>query len=66
MMYSIVPPELLLPAYDFQDEIRQIKVKGALVEVRVSKEGAQLERILSGSLSAFLDADLAPGKRIQI
>lgn len=66
MMYSIVPPELLLPAYDFQDEIRQVKVKGALVEIRITGEGARLERILSGNLSAFLDTDLAPGQMIKL
>lgn len=65
MNYSILPPEQLFPPHDFQEEIRPVKFKGALVEVRMTEEGARLERILSGSLSAFLDPDLTPGRIIK-
>lgn len=65
MNYSIVPPEQLFPPYDFKEEIRQIHLKGALVEVRVTEDGARIERVLSGSLGAFLDTDLLPGKCIK-
>lgn len=65
MNYSIMPPELLLPSYDFQEEIRPLRLHGALVEVRMMPEGARIERILSGNLEAFLDPSLAPGTVIK-
>ncbi len=65
MNYSIMPAELLFPPYDFQEELRPMRLNGALVEVRVCSDGARVERILSGNLEAFLDPTLAPGTIIK-
>lgn len=65
MNYSILPPEQLFPPYNFQEELRPLRLKGALVEVRVMDDGARIERILSGSLKTFLDPSLAPGTVIK-
>ena len=65
MNYSILPPELLFPANDFQEELRPMHLNGALVEVRVLADGARVERIISGDLKSFLDPMLTPGTVIK-
>ena len=65
MNYSIIPVELLFPPHDFQEELRPMKLHGALVEVRVISGTMRIERIISGGLEAFLNPDLAPGTIIK-
>ena len=65
MMYSIVATEELFPPSEFPDEVRPVKLNGALVEVRFTSGGARIERVLSGNLNAYLDPDLAVGKPIK-
>ena len=65
MMYSIMTTEELFPPSEFPGNIKPIKLKGALVEVRFTSGGARIERVLSGKLNDYLDPDLAVGKGIK-
>ncbi len=65
MMYSILPIEELFPPSEFQEEVRPMKLNGALVEVRFTSGGARIERLLSGKLNDYLNPEFAVGKSIK-